>query len=373
VKIQRFGRMSAVALVGALALTACGSDNNTTSASGTAGGGGSTANIDCAAGEVQAEGSSAQKNAIELAIKNYQSACAEATLSYNPTGSGAGIKQFIAGQVDFAGSDSVLSDQPEEGVVETEDAAKTCGSPAWNLPMVTGPIAITYNVPGVDKLVLTPDVAAQIFQGRITTWDDPAIAKINQGVKLPGTRISVFFRADESGTTENFTKYLSATAKDLWTADPSKVWSGKGEGKNKSAGVASAVKSTEGGITYAEWSYAVDNKLDIAQIDNGAGPVELNSRTVGKAVDAAKNVGKGHDIRLELDYATKEKGAYPILLVTYEIVCSKGQDEAKTKLTKSFLSYFSSKDGQKSLEAAGYAPLPEEVRTKVSASVDALS
>jgi phosphate transport system substrate-binding protein len=373
VKTQRLGRLSAVALAGALALTACGSDNNTTSASGTDAPGGAASNIDCAAGELQAEGSSAQKNAIELAIKNYQSACEEATLSYNPTGSGSGIKQFTAGQVDFAGSDSVLSDEPEDGVVETKAAAKTCGSPAWNLPMVTGPIAITYNVPGVDKLVLTPEVAAEIFQGKVTKWNDPAIAKINKGVELPATEISVFFRADESGTTENFTKYLSATAKDVWTADPSKKWTGKGEGKNKSAGVASAVKSTEGGITYAEWSYALDNQLDIAQIDNGAGPVALNSRTVAKAVDAAKNVGRGHDIRLELDYATKEKGAYPILLVTYEIVCSQGKDEGKTALTKSFLHYFSSKDGQKALESAGYAPLPEEVRAKVTASVDALS
>ena len=371
-KIQRLGRVSAVALAGALALTACGSDNNT-SASGTDAPGGATDSIDCAPGELRAEGSSAQKNAIELAIKTYQSACEDATLSYNPTGSGSGIKQFTAGQVDFAGSDSVLSDEPEEGTIETKAAAKTCGSPAWNLPMVTGPIAISYNLPGVDDLILTPEVAAKIFQGEITTWDDPAIARINPDAKLPDSKISVFFRADESGTTENFTNYLSATAKDVWTKDPSKVWTGKGEGKDKSAGVSNAVKSTKGGITYVEWSYARDNKLSIAKIDNGAGPVELNSQTVGKAVQAAKNVGKGHDIRLELDYATKEKGAYPILLVTYEIVCSKGQDADKTKLTKSFLTYFSSKDGQKSLESAGYAPLPEVVRSKVTASIDALS
>ncbi len=372
-KTQRLGRASAVALVGALALTACGSDNNTTAGGTDAPGGGATANIDCAPGELQAEGSSAQKNAIELAIKNYQSACEDATLSYNPTGSGSGIKQFTAGQVDFAGSDSVLSNEPEEGTVETKAAAKTCGSPAWNLPMVTGPIAISYNLPEVDDLILTPEVAAKIFQGKITTWNDPAIAKINPDATLPDTEISVFFRADESGTTENFTKYLSATAKDVWTDEPSKVWAGKGEGKNKSAGVASAVKSSEGGITYVEWSYARDNQLSIARIDNGAGPVKLTGQTVGKAVQAAKNVGKGHDIRLELDYATKEKGAYPILLVTYEIVCSKGQDEAKTKLTKSFLSYFASKDAQQALESAGYAPLPEAVRSKVTASIDALS
>ena len=123
--------------------------------------------------------------------------------------------------------------------------------------------------------------------------------------------IKVFFRSDESGTTENFTKYLKAAAPDAWTAEPAKKWTGKGEGKEKSAGVAGAVKATEGGITYAEWSYAKDNKLGIAQIDNGAGPVELTGESVGKAVAAAKQTGTGNDLRLKLDYATKEAGRLP--------------------------------------------------------------
>ena len=129
-------------------------------------------------------------------------------VNYNPTGSGAGIKQFTAGQVDFAGSDSALKTEMKDGVVEQTAADKTCGSTAWNLPMVTGPIAVAYKLNGVDKLILTPDVIAKIFLGQITTWNDPAIAKVNPGVTLPGTAIKVFFRSDESGTTENFTKYL---------------------------------------------------------------------------------------------------------------------------------------------------------------------
>jgi phosphate transport system substrate-binding protein len=381
VKIQRLGLLASVALVGSLALTACGSDNNAGSSaggSGSASGSASsstTAASDCptGGGTLNAEGSSAQKNAIDEAISSFQDQCQGTTINYNPTGSGAGIKQFIAGQVDFAGSDSALKTTPVSGKVEADEAAKACGSPAWDLPMVTGPIAVSYNVKGVSKLVLTPEVIANIFNGKVTTWNDASIAKLNSGVTLPSEPIKVFFRSDESGTTENFTKYLSTAAPTAWTAAPAKKWTGKGEGKEKSAGVAAAVKSTEGGITYAEWSYAKDNKLGMAQVDNGGGPVDLTGDSVGKAVAAAKIAGMGNDLSLKLNYTTKEAGAYPILLVTYEIVCSKGKDAAKTALTKAFLKHFAAADTQKSLEQVGYAPLPDSIRTKVDAAITALS
>lgn len=372
-KIQRFGMLAGATLIGSLALSACGSDNNTAGSGSEGSASGAAASADCAKGTLNAEGSSAQKNAIEEAIASFQDACEGATVNYNPTGSGAGIKQFLAGQVDFAGSDSALKKEEKDGKVETAEAEKYCGSPAWNLPMVTGPVAVSYNLPGVENLVLTPEVIANIFNGKITTWNDPAIAKVNPDAKLPSTPVKVFFRSDESGTTENFTKYLAAAAPQAWTAEPAKSWTGKGEGKEKSAGVASAVQSTEGGITYAEWSYAKDNKLGIAQIDNGAGPVELTGETVGKAIATAKHDGEGNDLRLKLDYATKEPGAYPINLVTYEIVCSKSKDPAKAELTKAFLKHFSSEETQKSLEEIGYAPLPDEVRTQVATAIDALS
>ena len=373
-KIQRLGLVASVALIGSLALTACGSDNNTDGGSGSSESSTSAAGADCPeGGTLNAEGSSAQKNAIEEAIASFQDLCAGTTVNYNPTGSGAGIKQFIAGQVDFAGSDSALKTEEKDGKVEADEAAQYCGSPAWNLPMVTGPIAVAYNVKGVDKLVLTPAVAADIFNGKVTTWDDKAITAVNPGVTLPAEPIKVFFRSDESGTTENFTKYLKAAAPEKWTAEPGKAWTGKGEGKQKSDGVAGAVKSTEGGITYAEWSYAKDNQLGIAEIDNGAGAVALSGDSVGKAVAAAKQEGEGNDLRLGLDYATQEPGAYPILLVTYEIVCSKAKDPAKGELTKAFLTHFASAQVQDSLEEIGYAPLPKQVQSKVETAIAALS
>ena len=163
-KIQSRGRLTSVtgiALAGTLALSACGSDNNVTPTPGASNG--TTNAADCPKGTLSAEGSSAQKNAIEQAITDFQDACKTATLNYNPTGSGAGIKQFIGGQVDFAGSDSALKDVAKAGStsIEQADADKTCGSPAWNLPMVTGPIAVGFNVKGVDKCAVEGNEAVQ--------------------------------------------------------------------------------------------------------------------------------------------------------------------------------------------------------------------
>ncbi len=382
--VSRISALTAIAVTGALALTACASEsktpttnagNGTSASSGTSGSTGSGA-VDCFTGELKPEGSSAQKNAIDEAIASYGEQCKSAKINYNSSGSGTGIKQFIAGQASWAGSDSALKTEGKNGgKSEVAQAEAACGSPAWNLPMVTGPIAIAYNLKDVGKLTLTPAVAADIFAGRVKTWNDPAIAAINSGVNLPATPIKVFFRAEESGTTENFGKYLVAAAGDKWqlNADNPKKWPGAGEGKEKSAGVAEGVKSTDGGITYVEWSYAKDNKLGIAAIDNGAGAVELTSESVGRAVASAKQVGQGNDLALKLDYATKQAGAYPIILVTYEIVCSKNKDAELGKGIKSFLKHFASADVQQGLEEIGYAPLPKEMEDKVLTAIDALS
>jgi phosphate transport system substrate-binding protein len=372
--LLRGGGVVAAAL-GVLALSACGSDpapaasSSSPSASTT-----SAAAGDCPEGTLNAEGSTAQKNAIEEVISKYNEKCADVTVNYNPTGSGAGIKQFNASQVDFAGSDSALKTVAKDGVVEADAAKKRCAdNAALNLPMVIGPVALAYNIDGVSKLVLDGPTAAKIFQGTIKTWNAPDIAKLNPGVTLPAAPIAVFFRSDESGTTENFTKYLAAAGGGAWKGEPAKKWTGTGAGKEKSAGVAEGVKSTKNSISYVEWSYAVDNKLGIAQVDNGSGPVELSTESAGKALSAAKPVGTGNDLALKLDYATKAPGAYPIILVTYEIACSKGLPAEKTALVKSFLSYFAGSEGQGSLVDLNYAPLPEELRTKVDAAIQAIS
>ncbi len=359
--------MLALMVAGSLTLAACGSDNNTSGGADADASGGAGAPETCFSGELRAEGSSAQKNAIEAAIKSYQTGCTDATINYNPSGSGAGIKNFIAGQVDFGGSDSALKDS------EVGPAEATCGAPAWNLPMVTGPVAIAYNLPDVESLALSGEVAAKIFDGAITKWNDPAIAALNSGTELPDLGITVYFRSDESGTTDNFAKYLDAASNGAWTNGTGKKWAGRvGEGKEKSSGVASAVKGQQGGVTYVEWSYATQNDLGIAAIDTGSGPVELTGESVGKMVASAEQTGTGHDLSLKLDYATKEPGAYPINLVTYEIVCSTYQDPKKAEAVKAFLAHFASDGVQKALEKEGYAPLPGDVATKVEAAIEAI-
>jgi len=377
-RLLRVGTV-AVASLGVLSLSACGSDPEPSTGSAgastsTSPGTSASAGGECPKGTLDAEGSSAQKNAIEEVIIKYNDKCPDVTVNYNSTGSGAGIKQFNAAQVDFAGSDSALKTEAKDGVVEADAAAKRCANnPALNLPMVIGPVALAYNLDGVDKLVLDGPTAAKIFQGTVKTWNAPEITKLNPGAKLPSAPIAVFFRSDESGTTENVAKYLKAAGDGAWKGEPAKKWTGTGSGKEKSAGVTEGVKSTKNSITYVEWSYAVDSKLGVAQIDTGSGPVELSPESASKALAAAKPAGTGSDLALKLDYATKAPGAYPLILVTYEIVCSKGLPADKTALVKGFLSYFASTEGQSVLTELKYAPLPEETRTKVEAAIQAIS
>jgi phosphate transport system substrate-binding protein len=374
---SRAAKLAALAAMATLSLAACGSDPTSTGEPAGGAEPGSSANasgLACPEGKLSAEGSSAQANAITEAIVAYNAECGDqATIEYNPTGSGAGIKSFYNGLVDFAGSDSVLKTESSDGVVEADKASERCqNNPAWNLPMVVGPIAFAYNIDGVDELVLNAEVLAQIFKGDIKTWNDPKIAKLNSGAELPAENITVFFRSDESGTTENTAKFLSKAGNGAWTDEPSKAWTGTGEGKNKSSGVAEATANTKNSISYMEWSYAKDNKLSTAQLDSGKGAVELTGESVGKAVAEAKVKGSGNDLSLDLKYAGTGSGAYPALLVTYEIVCSKGLPGDKTAIVKDFLTYCSSPDSQSQLEELGYAPLPTELQSKVQTAVAAI-
>src|SRR6476660_523518 len=304
-----------VAALAALTLSACGSDNNAGTSSSSAASGTAASAADCGGkNSLTAEGSSGQQNASAEFNKVWQQVCSGKNLSYNPTGSGAGREQFIAKQVDFAGSDSALKDD------QVAAAAERCGgNPAWNLPLVFGPVAMAYNVEGVDKLVVNGDVLAKIFQGQIKKWNDPAIAALNSGATLPDADIKPIYRSDSSGTTDNFQKYLGAAAPDAWTKGAGKEFQGgAGEGAQKSAGVVQAVQATPGAIGYVEKGFADQAKLPFAQIDTGSGPVELTDDTAKAAIDAAKFAGEGNDLVLDLKalYATKEAGAYPLMLAT---------------------------------------------------------
>ncbi|MFH8405441.1 phosphate ABC transporter substrate-binding protein PstS [Streptomyces sp. NPDC018019] len=373
-QLQRKNRVralavGALAVTGALALSACGSDD--TSGGGGAASAAKTGDIKCEGkGKLLASGSSAQKNAMDAWVQAYSGACKDTGINYQPTGSGAGITTFLQGQTAFAGSDSAL--KPEE----VEKSKKVCkGGQAINLPMVGGPIAVGYNVPGVDGLVLDAPTLAKIFNTDITKWNDEAIKKLNPDAKLPDLKIQAFHRSDDSGTTDNFTKYLKAAAPDAWKHEPGKTWEGKGgQAASGSAGVSSQVKQTSGAISYFELSYATAGKIDTVKLDTGAkAPVEATVDNASKAIAEAKQVGQGSDLALKLNYTTKAEDAYPITLVTYEIACDKGNKAETLPATKSFLTYISSKDGQNALKELGYAPLPTEIAEKVRSAVSSLS
>jgi phosphate transport system substrate-binding protein len=359
----RLAALGGAALVGALSLTACGTDDN--------GGGTAAASGDCQKSTVNAAGSSAQANAMSEWIKGYQQNCPGSNVNYNPSGSGAGVQAFTGGQVAFAGSDSAL--KPEEH--GPADARCKTGK-AIDLPMVGGPIAIMYNLKGVDGLQLSPTTIASIFAGKIKTWNDPAIKKDNPSASLPSTAIKPLHRSDDSGTTDNLTKFLTATAPDVWKFPGGKTFpsAAGGQGLKGSDGVSTGIKQGEGTVGYAELSYATNGKIQTAKVANGSGAFsEISSDTASKAIAGATVAGTGNDLALKIDYATKEPGAYPIVLVTYEIVCSKYADSATGSKVRAFLKTFASEDVQKTIESKGYAPLPAEVATKVQTAVDAIS
>ncbi|SNX62218.1 phosphate ABC transporter substrate-binding protein (PhoT family) [Streptomyces sp. TLI_55] len=373
-KLQRKNRralaLGAFAVSGALALTACGSDD-TGSSSNPSSSTAANSSIKCddAKGQLLADGSSAQKNAIDAWVKSFTQACSGVQINYKGSGSGAGVTAFTQGQVAFAGSDSAL--KPEE-VTASKSVCK--GGTGIDLPMVGGPIAVGFNVPGVDKLVLDASTIAKIFDSKITNWNDAAIKKLNPDAKLPDLKIQAFHRSDESGTTDNFTKYLIAAAPADWKYSGGKAWQAKGgQSASGSSGVAQQVKQTSGAISYMELSYAKDGIVPVT-VDTGASaPVEATVENATKAIAAAKIVGTGKDLSLELDRATKAEGAYPITLVTYEIVCDKGNKADTLPATKAFLRYIASEDGQGQLSAAGYAPIPDDIIAKVRTTIEGLS
>ncbi|MDO5066965.1 MAG: phosphate ABC transporter substrate-binding protein PstS [Propionibacteriaceae bacterium] len=321
--------------------------------------------LNCPGGTLKGEGASSQRIVMEEVIKSYTTACPGTFVEYTSSGSGAGVKAFLGGAVDWAGADAPLRSVPRDGVVEAEQARRRCnGNEAWNLPMVLGPIAVGYRLDGVGELSLSSTTVAQIFNGHITRWDDPTIVAENPGVTLPDARIAVFHRADESGTTENFTEYLAEAAGDAWPHEPAKAWPGLvGEGKEKSAGVAEAVTATQGAISYMEWGAALERDIAVAHLDG----VELTPSSAAKGIEAAT---VGEDLRLTLDH-TPGADAYGAVMPTYEVVCSAGG--TNPALMRDFLGHFISPEVQASLESLGHAPLPDPLREKVAQAISEIA
>ena len=373
-KINRFGVALSIVITAALTLSACGNDKR---ADNKGAGGSSTtrtssANISCGGRPtLKASGSTAQENAMTRFVKAFEQACPGQSLNYTPNGSGAGISDFLGSQTDFAGSDTPLSKD------EYGSAAQRCGSPVWNLPMVFGPIAIAYNVRGLDSLNLDGPTAAKIFNGSITSWNDPAIQALNAGVALPAGPIHVVFRSDDSGTTDNFQRYLDTAANGAWGKGAGKQFQGGvGEGARGNDGAAAAVKGADGSIGYVEWSFAQAQQLKVAKVVTSAGPapVALDTDSVGKTISAAWFIREGNDLAFDTIsfYRPNQPGSYPIVLATYEIVCSKYPDAQVGSAVKAFLQSTIGA-GQNGLADNGYIPIPAEFKPRLSAAVNAVA
>lgn len=376
--------LAALTLVGGLTLAACGGgDTDDAADTGNGGGdassdaGGSEASEgsgDAAAeqpsGTLAGAGSSAQGAAEDAWIAGYQGVNPNAQVSYDKVGSGTGREQFVAGAVAFAGTDAALN---EEELADLSSG--TCqGGAAFDVPDYISPIAIVFNLEGVDSLNLSPQVLAGIFMGEITTWNDEKIAADNPDVELPDTPIVPVNRSDDSGTTENFTEYLDATAGDVWTHGVVETWPIEGTQSGKgTSGLIATVQGGNGTIGYADASQA--GELGTAAIKVGEEWVEYTPEAAAKAVEVSPRAEgrEDNDIVMELDRTTTEAGAYPLVLVSYLALCDTYEDQATADLVKSYASYVVSPEGQQlAAEQSGSAPLTDKLSSDAQASIDGI-
>ena len=367
-KTFHLGRSAAVLTIGALALTACGSDNATGGGSDTAATGQAGSGV---SGTLTGAGSSAQNAAMTAWINGFQQANPQATVQYSPDGSGAGREALIAGGVDFAGSDAYLDEE------EYEASKEVCGPDgAFHVPAYISPIAIAFNLPEVDTVNMDGPTVAKVFTGEITTWNDPAIAEQNPEAELPDTPITVVHRNDESGTTENFQEYLAAAAPEVWTEEVSGNWPSQWAAENNkgTAGVVQSTNSTEGAITYADASAVGD--LGTVAVKVGEEYVDYSAEAAAKAVENSTPIeGRAeYDMAMDLARDTSAEGSYPVVLVSYEIFCPQYDSQETADLAKAFGEYVISEEGQQTAaDAAGSAPMSENLRTSAQEALDQIT
>jgi phosphate transport system substrate-binding protein len=284
----------------------------------------------------------------------------ELAFNYQAIGSGGGIQQITAGTVDFGASDAPMKD---EQIAKIPDVV--------HVPTVLGAVVVTYNAPGLTTLRLTPEVLSAIFLGKITRWNDPAIAAVNPGVKLPDLAVAVVHRSDGSGTTNGFTDYLSKVSPE-WKAQVGVGTSVRwpvGLGGKGNDGVTGLVKSTPGAIGYVELAYANQNKLALAELKNRDGA--FVKPTLESTSAAAAGVTMPADYRVSITDAAG-KGSWPIASFTYLLVRRDQADPAKGEALVRFL-WWATHDGQKDAAALDYAPLPKPVVAMVEKTLGTLT
>ncbi|HEX6520143.1 MAG TPA: phosphate ABC transporter substrate-binding protein PstS [Streptosporangiaceae bacterium] len=353
----------------ALSLAACSSSSSSSppsgsssSGSGSASAGGSSSSAAAASGTLNGSGSTFQLTFQQAAGSAFKQSDSSATVNYQGSGSGAGRNALAAGTVNFAGSDSPIP-ATEQGNFK--------GKTVLYFPVVVGPITMAYNLPGVSGLKLDPTTIAKIFQGQITSWNDPAIKALNSGMSLPSTPISIAVRSDSSGTTQNFSLFLEDAVPSVWKLGSSSTikWPSSAHAASGNGGVATAIKGTAGAIGYVDYSTAKASNLSFASVKNKDG------NFVAPSADSASAAAAGITPKADLTFhAVWAPGAnaYPITYQSWDLVYAKQPDANTANLVKAYLSYLLG-DGQQLLSGLNYAPLPSNIDTMAKAQLSQIS
>ena len=292
-------------------------------------------------------------------FSEYHKLHSDIQINYQPIGSGGGIRQVIAGTVDFGASDMPM----------TDDQLKEAKFKVLNIPTVLGAVVPAYNVPGVSgEIKFTPEALAGIFLGHVTKWNDKAIASANAGVNLPDKDIIVIHRSDGSGTSFIWTDYLSKVSND-WKSQVGSSTSVKwpiGLGGKGNEGVAGLIRQMPGSIGYVELIYALQNNILYGSVKNSSGAF-LKASLEGVTAAAASAPKMPADFRVSITNAPG-KDAYPISSFTWLLIPAQSKDAAKGKILGDFLNWMVT-DGQKMTNALSYASLPDNVAAKVKDAI----
>lgn len=361
--IKRIGTVAAIAIVGAVALSSCASNEAGAGSSSAA----SNSDTSKLSGTLTGSGSSAQQTAQATWTAGFQNVASGVTVNYSPDGSGAGRKNFMSGAADFAGSDAALSDEELSGSF----ANCAADSKAIDIPVYISPIAIAYKVDGVKDLTLDAKTIAGIFSGKITKWNASEIKDLNKDASLPDANITVVHRSDDSGTTQNFSEYVDANAGDTWGKDPSQTFPFQiGDSAKGTSGVASAMASASNAITYIDDSGA--GSLDKAKLMVGDKATEISADGAAQVVADSKTVSgrADNDLAIDINRTDTADGAWPLVLVSYAIACQEYKDSAKGDLVKGYLDYVVSKDAQDAAaKEAKSAALSSDLMEKAAKAV----
>jgi len=347
-------------------LAACSSSpsSSTSSTGATSAPAATTSAAAAASGKLNGAGSTFQLTFQQAAISAYKSVASGVTVNYDGVGSGSGRADLYASTVNYAGSDSTIP---------TTEESKLNGRKVLYFPILIGPITMAYNLPGVSNLKLTPTLISDIFQAKITSWNDPAIKAANPGVSLPSTPITLAVRSDSSGTTQNFTLFLQDAVGSAWALGSSSTvkWPSSAHAAAGNGGVATVVKSTAGAIGYVDYSTAQASGLTAASVENKAGKFVAPSTTA--ASTAAAGVAVSPQLTFHAVWESTDPTAYPITYQTWDIVYAVQPNATDASLLKGYLGFLLGSQGQALLAPLHYAPLPSNIDSMAVAQLSQIT